>query len=165
MDDARRRRRLAARAAEIVAAVGVIFAGLGLIAGIVLLDPRWQRIVASWRERIAAPTVATRSADRPSASAASPSTSDPVAAGARPQTTRPEAPERKPAALASRPGSWAPSDSTQLMASLLVSQLGPDLAWRTALSNADAHTGDSPEHAYWRGVAAAIRDSGARPRP
>ena len=51
------------------------------------------------------------------------------------------------------------------MASLLVLQLGPDVAWRTALANADAHEGDSPEHAYWRGVAAAIRDGGARLRP
>jgi len=51
------------------------------------------------------------------------------------------------------------------MASLLVSQLGPERAWGTAVANADAHTGDSPEHAYWRGVATLIREGGFRSRP
>jgi hypothetical protein len=51
------------------------------------------------------------------------------------------------------------------MANLLVSQLGQDPAWRTAMANADALAADSPEHAYWHGVAAAIRDGGHRPRP
>jgi hypothetical protein len=50
------------------------------------------------------------------------------------------------------------------MANLLVSQLGQDPAWRTAMANADAHAADSPEHAYWRAVAAVIRDGGLRPR-
>jgi len=53
----------------------------------------------------------------------------------------------------------------QVMAGVLVSQLGSDLAWRTALANADAHPGDSPEHAYWRAVAAVIRGGGFRPQP
>ena len=51
------------------------------------------------------------------------------------------------------------------MASLLITQLGQDPAWRTALANADAHAPDSPEHAYWRNVATAIRDGGYRSRP
>jgi len=52
-----------------------------------------------------------------------------------------------------------------VMASLLIAQLGQDPAWRTALANADAHAPDSPEHAYWRSVATAIRDGGHRSRP
>jgi hypothetical protein len=60
----------------------------------------------------------------------------------------------------------AQPDSAYVMASLLVSQLGLDPAWRTALANADAVSPDSPEYAYWRSVAAAIRDGGAiRARP
>src|SRR5262245_60302317 len=135
MDGARRRRRLPARPGELVAAGGVVLAGLGLIAAIVLLDPRWQRIVASWRERAAAPSAATPSAAPPSAAVTSPSIDNRAAMGIRPQTIRPEVPARQPAAMASRPPSRAQSDTTQVMASLLVSQLGPDLAWRTALAN------------------------------
>ena len=56
----------------------------------------------------------------------------------------------------------AASDTAQVMASLLVTQLGQDPAWRTALANADAHAPESPEHAYWRKVAQAIRDGGHR---
>ncbi len=55
-----------------------------------------------------------------------------------------------------------PSDAEQVMASLLVMQLGPDPAWRTALANADAHAPDSAEYSYWRRVAQAIRDGGHR---
>ena len=165
MHGAGRRRRRAARPAELVAAIGVVLAGLGLIAGIVLLDPRWQRIVASWRERAAAPSAAAPSAAPPSEATISPSIEDPVAVGIGPRTTRPEAPELRPRALASRPPSRVQSDSIQVMASLLVSQLGPERAWGTAVANADAHTGDSPEHAYWRGVATLIREGGFRSRP
>ena len=56
----------------------------------------------------------------------------------------------------------APSDTEQVMANLLVMQLGPDPAWRTALANADAHAPDSAEYTYWRRVAQAIRDGGHR---
>jgi hypothetical protein len=60
----------------------------------------------------------------------------------------------------------AQPDSAYVMASLLVSQLGLDPAWRTARANADAVSSDSPEYAYWRAVAAAIRDGAAvRVRP
>ena len=93
----------------------------------------------------------------------------PVGAGLVPQAIRPDSfevqqvtvsvPEATP-----RPGR-AQLDSTQTMANLLVSQLGHDPAWRTAMANADAHAADSPERAYWHGVAAAIRDGGHRPRP
>jgi len=114
-------RRIRSRPGEIAAALGAVLGGLALIAGIVLVDPRWQKILDSWR-----------------------ASSVP---GATP-----------------RPGR-AQSDPTQIMANLLASQLGQDPAWRTAMANADAHTADSPEQAYWHGVAAAIRDGGHRPRP
>ena len=165
MHGARRHGRHPARPGEVVAAIGVVLAGLGLIAGIVLLDPRWHRIVASWRERAAALSAAAQSVAPPSAAIVSPVIDEPVAVGIRPSTIRPEAPGLQPPAAASRPASRAQSDSIQDMASLLVSQLGPERAWWTAVANADAHTGESPEHAYWRGVAAAIREGGVRPRP
>jgi hypothetical protein len=44
------------------------------------------------------------------------------------------------------------------MATMLVSQLGVEPAWRTAVANADAQPNDSPEQAFWRTVASAIRD-------
>ena len=165
MHGARRRRRLPAHPGELVAAIGVVLAGLGLIAGIVLLDPRWQRIVAAWRERVAALSAAAPSVAPPSAAVASPSIEDSLAVGIRPRTIRPEMPARQPAAPASRPPSRTQSDTMQVMAGVLVSQLGSDVAWRTALANADAHPGDSPEHAYWRAVAAVIRGGGFRPQP
>lgn len=56
----------------------------------------------------------------------------------------------------------APSDTEQVMANVLVMQLGQDPAWRTALANAEAHAADSPEYTYWRRVAQAIRDGGHR---
>jgi hypothetical protein len=46
------------------------------------------------------------------------------------------------------------------MATVLIGQLGQDPAWRTALVNAEAHSPDTPEHAYWRPVAAAMREEG-----
>jgi len=48
------------------------------------------------------------------------------------------------------------------MASLLVSHLGGEPAWRTALTNADAQPKDSAEQAFWLAVAAAIRDGSAQ---
>jgi hypothetical protein len=140
-------RHIRSKPGEIAAALGAVLGGLTLIAGIVLVDPRWQKILDSWRASIDIP----------------------VGAGLVPQAIRPDGfevrqmtvgvPEATP-----RPGR-AQSDSTQIMANLLVSQLGPDPAWRTAMANADAHAADSPEHAYWHGVAVAIRDGGHRPRP
>ena len=52
----------------------------------------------------------------------------------------------------------------QVMATLLIAQFGQDPAWRTALANAEAHSPDSPEHDYWRRVAAAIKEGGIRLR-
>src|SRR5262245_9217015 len=103
MNDARRRRRPPTNPIAIVAAVGVVLAGLGLIAAIILLDPRWQRILASWRERAAPSSAAAPSAAPPSAAGASPSIEGPAALGIRPPTIRPEVPELRPATLASRP--------------------------------------------------------------
>lgn len=61
-----------------------------------------------------------------------------------------------------RPAARSPTsaqlDAAQVMANLLIAQLGQDPAWRTALANADAQAHDSPEFAYWSRVANAIRD-------
>jgi hypothetical protein len=149
--DGARRKRPRPKPLEIAAAVGVVLAGVVLIAAIVLVDARWHRIFAVWREGLA---VGSPAAIPQAAPAAAPS--EPVAA-------RPARAESAPPATGS--ASRAPSsDTTQVMANILVSQLGQDPAWRTAMANAHANAADSPEHAYWRGVAAAIRD-GLRPRP
>ena len=151
-----------------------MLAGLALIAAIVLLDPRWQRILAARPDRFAG---APRDAGiephpiRPERLEVQPVTVEaPVAmpraapepAPSQPAPARPARAEPRPPA--GRLPSPAQSDTTQIMASLLVSQLGHDPAWRTAVANADAHVANSPEHAYWRAVAAAIRE-GLRPRP
>ncbi|MGH7303404.1 MAG: hypothetical protein ACRELZ_08945 [Candidatus Rokuibacteriota bacterium] len=147
-----------------------MLAGAATIAGIVLVSPAWQRMFVAWR---AAATAAAASpvfdvltagfrpqALGPGGIAAQPATAP--SQGIVPRTAREPAPSRPVQARPSRPP--APSDTTQVMASLLVAQLGHDPAWRTAVANADAHAADSPEHAYWRSVATAIRD-GARVRP
>src|SRR5215470_12777645 len=74
-------------------------------------------------ERAAAPSAAAPSAAPPSEATTSPSIEDPVAVGIRPRMIGPEAPGLRPRALASRPPSRVQSDSIQVMASLLVSQL------------------------------------------
>src|SRR5262249_59188464 len=71
-------------------------------------------------------------------------------------TGRPAAP---PLPSVDLPPSRLQSDSAQVMASLLVSHLGGEPAWRTALANADAQPKDS---AFWLAVAAAIRDGSAQ---
>jgi len=67
-----------------------------------------------------------------------------------------------PTRLAVRPLPGLPPDNVPIMANLLVAELGPRQAWRTALSNADAHAPDSPEFDYWHRVAAAVRDATQR---
>jgi hypothetical protein len=141
-------RRIRSRPGEIAAALGAVLGGLALIAGIVLVDPRWQKILDSWRASIELP----------------------VGAGLGPRAIRPDGFEVQQPTVSvreatPRPGRAQSDYSTQIMANLLVSELGQDPAWRTAMANADAHTADSPEQAYWHGVAAAIRDGGHRPRP
>src|SRR5215470_14473476 len=157
--------------AEIAAAVAVVLAGVGLIAAIVLLDPRWQRIISWLGDSVAigppaaiAPAApetqatpeASATLDAPAAPgvAAPPGVVAPPAVAAPPSRMRPVRAASTPVAITAAP----PSDTTQVMASLLVSQLGLDLAWRTAASNAEGHAVGTPEHIYWRGVAAAIRD-------
>src|SRR5262249_52908774 len=152
--------------------------GLSVISGIVLASPRWQRIIASWQ----ASDTARASGIAPSFdSAIAPARSLVIEGGtaqgvapapprvaAEPPSPRP-APARPAydsAPAADRAPLRAQPESAQVMASLLVSQLGLDPAWRTALANADAVSPNSPEYAFWRAVAAAIRDGAAvRARP
>ena len=190
-----RPRRPPPRLIEIVVAIGIVVTGLSVISGIVVASPHWQRIIASWRESLAA-----RTASAPPAIGTPTETTPPAASNAtvpressaysavgaaeviaiQPQGIRPNGLEaQQPATAGSAPtrparaqepmrsaAVRAQSDSAQVMATLLVSQLGQDPAWRTALANADAHSPDSPEHAYWRSVATAIRDGGGlRSRP
>lgn len=171
------RRRSASRLIEIVAAVAVVVTGLSVISGIVLASPRWQLIIASWRGGDTAPSSMAPAFDSAIAPARSLGIEERAAQGIVPAPPRvaaePPAPRLAPARPAhdstltlDRPPLRAQPDSTQVMAGLLVSQLGLDPAWRTALANADAVSPDSPEYAYWRSVAAAIRDGGAlRARP
>jgi len=181
-----------ARRREIAAAIGVVATGLGVISGVVIASPGWQRIIAAWRESSAAravitpPTGATapEQATPPSVMGviggglvadplglqrgviASPEIASGLAPPSAPPPSSPVAPRRGQNATrpADRPPSGAQADAAQVMASLLITQLGQDPAWRTALANADAHAPDSPEHAYWRSVATAIRDGGYRSR-
>jgi hypothetical protein len=178
-----RPRRAPPRLIEVVAAIGIVITGLSVISGIVIASPHWQRIIASWRESIAArwasvrPAIGTPTETTPPAahnatvrgeSPAYPALGAGEVVAIQPQGIRPPVPTRP--ARSQEPmrsaAVRAQSDSAQVMATLLVSQLGQDPAWRTALANADAHTPDSPEHAYWRSVATAIRDGGGlRSRP
>jgi len=168
------RRRPASRLIEIVAAVAVVVTGLSVISGIVLASPRWQRIIASWRGGDTAPPLAMAPAFDAARSlgieggAAQGIAPAPPRLAAEPPSPRPAParPAHDSTLTVDRAPLWAQPDSTQVMAGLLVSQLGLDPAWRTALANADAVSPDSPEYAYWRSVAAAIRDGGAiRARP
>jgi hypothetical protein len=151
---AARRKRPRPKPAEIAAAIAVVLAGVGLIAATVLLDPRWQRLIASPRDGVAVGPPEAIAPAAPEARAAPAATA--------PLPMRPARAESTPVAISA--AKQPPSDTTQVMASLLVSQLGLDLAWRTATANAEGHAADTPEHAYWRKVAVAIRD-GHRPRP
>jgi len=170
-----RPRRPPPRLTEVVAAIGIVVTGLSVISGIVVASPHWQRIIASWRESLVA-----RSASVGSAAIGTPT--ETTAPAAHNATVRGESPAYpavgaaemvaiQPQGIRARAQEpmrsaavRAQSDSAQVMATLLVSQLGQDPAWRIALANADAHSPDSPEHAYWRSVATAIRD-GLRSRP
>jgi len=163
---AARRKRPRPRPAEIAAAVAVVLAGVGLIAAIVLLDPRWQRIIASQGDGVAVgppPAIAPVASETQAAPDATATSAAPAAVGvaAPPVQARPARVESTPVTITAAP---PPSDMTQVMASLLVSQLGFDLAWRTAAANAEGHAAGTPEHTYWSGVMAAIR-GGHRPQP
>jgi len=151
-----RRKHPPAKLGQIAAAVGVVLAGAALIAAIVLIDPRWQRLLASRRDGFAGvPSIAGPQPPEASSWAApepAPPQPAPVSPARAESTTQ-----------VTRPPSGGQSDAMHVMATLLVSQLGQDPAWRTAMANAEAQSADSSEHAYWSGVAAAIRD-GLRPR-
>jgi len=120
------------------------------------IDPRWQRLLASRRDGFAGvPSIAGPQPPEASSWAA------PEPAPPRPAPVSPARAEST--TQVTRPPSGGQSDAMHVMATLLVSQLGRDPAWRTAMANAEAQSADSSEHAYWSGVAAAIRD-GLRPR-
>ena len=157
---------------EIAAAIGVVVPGVALIAGIIIVSPGWQRIIAAWRQGAAArsammaPAIEAAARELPGPTAVAPGMTTLLAPSSAPAQLAPVTPARPQDSgrLTDRPRTSAPSDTAQVMASLLISQLGQDPAWRTALANADAHAADSPEHAYWRSVATAIRDGGHRSR-
>ena len=174
-----RRRRRRRNMIDAAVATGVVIAGLSVIAGIVVASPGWQHIIASWRENLAA-----RSASVPELieTAVAPMSTPAVTGGAlrgdlpmSPPTAAPgvrsDPNASRPATRSARipevpsvgsPTSRLPTDSAQVMATLLVAQLGLEPAWRTALANADAQPNDSPEQAFWRTVASAIRDGSAQ---
>jgi len=189
-----RRKSPPARRREIAAAIGAVATGLGVISGIVIASPGWQRIIASWRETSAARAAMALPASATATEQATPPSMFGVAVGSglvadplglqraatvlpglpshlAPDSVSPPSAPMTPtqAPDAQRPTDRTPTgaqaDAAQVMASLLIAQLGQDPAWRTALANADAHAPDSPEHAYWRSVATAIRDGGHRSRP
>lgn len=170
---ARRPRRRSARG-DIAVAIGTVLTGLAIIAAIVLNSPGWQRVFASWGEASSAvlamgPSMATEtpvlSPMTPDVTLA-PGVAPALAPSPAPSWSAPAAPTRAPESPRSVPRSGAgqQQDTAQVMASLLTSHLGQDMAWRTALANADAHAIDSPEHMYWRKVATAIRDGSQRAR-
>lgn len=152
---------------EIVVTLIVVLAGAAIITGIIAGSPRWHAILASWRawfpasfakasqyvatlgQSAADPSVRTTLAHVP------PIRSDAIAAqesaSATPAKTR-----------LVRPLPGLAPDHVPIMATLLVAELGPRQAWRTALTNADAHAPDSPEFDYWHRVAAAVRDATRR---
>ncbi len=163
-----RRMRPSTSRREIAAAIGVIATGIAVISGIVIASPGWQRIIAAWRESSSTQPRSDRphGFELPHATTGSPALTRGLVPSSTSSQPIPVAPTR--AADSSRPAdrSWTGPqlDMAQVMAGFLVSQFGQDPAWRTAQANADAHSPDSPEHAYWRDVAIAIRDGGYRPR-
>jgi hypothetical protein len=158
-----RRRRRRRKLIDIAAAVGVVVVGLSMIAAIVIASPRWQRIIASWRETIA---VHSPSVPQLIETAVAPMRTPAVNRGALPGELPATRPSRVPALPSlDLSASRFQSDSAQVMAGLLVSQLGQDPAWQTALANSEAQPPDSPEQAFWRAVASAIRDSSGQRAP
>jgi len=166
------RKRRPAWVRDVAATLIVVLGGAALITGIIAGNPRWHTIIASWREgSLENPAVGTTSlAVQPP-----PARSDALelggAAAAAPQgTAHVSGPHRAqsgaippksvqsydPARRIVVPPSSAQTD-VQVMVGLLVAQLGPGPAWRTALANASVHEPDSPEFNYWHRVAAAIR--------
>jgi len=188
-----RRKRSPARRREIAAAIGAVATGLGVISGIVMSSPGWQRIIASWRESSAARAAmappagaaGTEQATPPSmigfevgdwlvadplglqrSATVSPGIPSHLAPNSASPPSAPVTPRRAQDAKrpADRTPTGAQADTAQVMASLLIAQLGQGPAWGAALANADAYAPDSPEHAFWRSVAIAIRDGGHRSR-
>ena len=157
--------RARARRGEIGAAVAIIAGGLAVIAGIVVTSPGWQKLFTAWRESFAnhdSPSKPRPAAPQPPQATPAPAAVT-TAPAAQPLSLTPARATDSPRPVErARPA--APHDMAQVMATLLIAQLGQDPAWRTALANAEAHSPDTPEHAYWRRVATAIREGGIRLR-
>ena len=149
--------RARARRGEIAAAFAIIAGGTAVIAGIVVTSPGWQKLFTAWHASFANHVAPAPALARPAPAAV---TTAPASQSLSPTPARATGSPR-PAARA-RPE--APHDMAQVMATVLIAQLGQDPAWRAALANAEAHAPDSPEHAYWRRVAASIREGGIRLR-
>jgi hypothetical protein len=157
--------RARARRGEIAAAVAIIAGGLAVIVGIVVTSPGWQKLFIAWRESFANHD----STAKPRSAAPEPPQATPAPAAvtttpaAQPLSVTPARATDSPRQVErARPA--APHDMAQVMATMLISQLGQDPAWRTALANAEAHAPGTPEHDYWRRVAAAVREGGIRLR-
>ncbi len=165
---------------DIAATLIVVLGGAAIITGIIAGNPRWHAIIASWREGSAAnSSVGTTSLAGVEPHPVRPDTiaSGGAAAVVPPGTTHVGGPRRAqsgaippnsvPSHDPTRLGLEPPSSSQadlEVMVSLLVAQLGPGPAWRTALANAEANEPDSPEFNYWHRVAAAIRAVSGRRR-
>jgi hypothetical protein len=154
------------RRGEIAAAFAIVAGGIAVIAGIVVASPGWQKLFTAWHASFANHD----RTEKPGAAVSTPSRAAavPFAVTAAPAPQRPLSPPPARATDSPRPVERArpeaPHDMAEVMATVLIAQLGQDPAWRTALVNADAHPPDSPEHAYWRRVAAAIKEGGIRLR-
>jgi hypothetical protein len=157
--------RARARRDEIAAAFAIIAGGIFIIAGIIVTSPGWQTLFTALRERFAKHDSITKpgaAVSAPSSARSAPAAVT-TASAAQPLSRTPARATDSPRPVErARPA--APHDMAQIMATLLISQLGQDPAWRTALANAEAHSPGSPEHAYWRRVAAAIKEGGIRLR-
>jgi hypothetical protein len=168
----RRRGRRHTKQSEIATAIIVVLGGAALVTGLVIGNPRWRAIIATWRELFAAgaaqPSPATATLQQEPAphdrleSRAAPLRAPNLARSREipPDSTRGQGLAR----LTTRSPTSTRLDDARVMISLLVAQLGQDAAWRTALANANSHAPDSPEFVYWHRVAAAIREGGPGPR-
>lgn len=175
---------------DVAAGISVVLVGVVLVAAIVTLHPRWRTIIATWRQTSggwsAQASRATGAGAERAVSAVTDRAPDLGEAAAGPghapvgdgDVVSREAPRREPEPVPSR---WTPAqaqrrlvagslpslnpdDDVRVMGALLIAQFGQDMAWRTAMANANSHTPDSPDFAYWHRVAATVRDESQRLR-
>lgn len=175
---------------DVAAGISVVLVGAVLVAAIVTVHPRWRTIIATWRQTSAgwsaqAPRATGAGAERAVSAVIdrAPDLGDAAASvGHAPvgdgDVVSSEVPRREPDPVPSR---WTPAqaqrrlvagsltrvnpdDDVHVMGALLIAQFGQDMAWRTAMANANSHTADSPDFAYWHRVAATVRDESQRLR-